>query len=122
MAKAILLFTIDYEGASLQLYLDLFWLTLQKRCHLERNIPCRWGFPFSLSGELWRLIPWTSQTWKQNYLIQLLHLNGIWSCKKGEELHLWDHRSHHLDIVYSQGPEGLSELQEFSFFFLANQI
>lgn len=52
MVKARHQRTTDFEGSFLQLYPDLSWLTLQKRCHLkpllsllrDRDIPYRWGF------------------------------------------------------------------------------
>lgn len=58
MSKARSGHDIMYAGATIQLYPDLSWLTLQKRRHLkpnlsllrERGITYRWGFPFPLSA------------------------------------------------------------------------
>lgn len=49
---------ISFENSAIQLYPDLAWITLQRRRHLkplitllrDRNIPYRWGFPFSLTA------------------------------------------------------------------------
>lgn len=51
---------ITFADSSIQLFPDLAWVTLQRRRYLKplvtllrsRNIPCRWGFPFSLTATL----------------------------------------------------------------------
>lgn len=47
---------LEHDGATIQLFSDLSWITLQKRRHLrplldtlrEHQIPYRWNFPFAL--------------------------------------------------------------------------
>lgn len=51
---------IHFADSAIQLFPDLAWVTLQRRRHLRplisllraRNIPYRWGFPFSLTATL----------------------------------------------------------------------
>lgn len=54
--RIMALWDIAFEGSTLQLYPDLYWMTLHRRCQLKplvsllraQNISYRWGFPFSL--------------------------------------------------------------------------
>lgn len=58
MTRARSLRNLDYDGASIQLYQDLSWITLRKRRMLQpllaslrsAQIPYRWTFPFALQA------------------------------------------------------------------------
>lgn len=59
MRKARNMSTVDFDGALIQLFLDLSWITLQQRRSLQplltllrdHDLRYHWGFPFSLTAK-----------------------------------------------------------------------